>query len=83
MPAFTAGAWWDDFKLALKYITKWNKIAIVTDQKVIENNAIQMCAIVNKKHQLLEEMFSTGTDKIKSICQIPLLVFPFYDWFIS
>ena len=36
VPAFTAGAWWDDFKLALKYFTKWNKIAIVTDQKVIE-----------------------------------------------
>ncbi|MDO3643358.1 STAS/SEC14 domain-containing protein [Mucilaginibacter sp. L3T2-6] len=33
---FTAGAWWDDFKLGLKHFTKWNKIAIVTDQKLVE-----------------------------------------------
>jgi len=33
---FTAGAWWDDFKLGLKHFTKWNKIAIVTDQKMVE-----------------------------------------------
>jgi hypothetical protein len=33
---FTAGAWWDDFKLGLKHFTKWNKIAVVTDQKGVE-----------------------------------------------
>ena len=33
---FTAGAWWDDFMLGLKHFTQWNKIAIVTDQKVVE-----------------------------------------------
>lgn len=33
---FTAGAWWDDFKLGLKHFSKWNKIAIVTDQKLVE-----------------------------------------------
>jgi len=33
---FTAGAWWDDFKLGMKHFTKWNKIAIVTDQKLVE-----------------------------------------------
>ena len=33
---FTAGAWWDDFKLGLKHFKQWNKIAIVTDQKVVE-----------------------------------------------
>ncbi|MDB4918966.1 STAS/SEC14 domain-containing protein [Mucilaginibacter sp.] len=33
---FTAGAWWDDFKLGLKHFTQWNKIAVVTDQKAVE-----------------------------------------------
>jgi hypothetical protein len=33
---FSVAAWWEDFKLALKHFTKWNKIAIVTDQKGVE-----------------------------------------------
>ena len=33
---FTYGAWKQDAKLSLKHFAKWNKIAIVTDQKVIE-----------------------------------------------
>jgi hypothetical protein len=33
---FTVGAWWDDLKLGLKNFTKWNKIAIVSDQKGVE-----------------------------------------------
>lgn len=33
----TMGVWWDDFKLALKHITKWNKIAIVTGEELIRN----------------------------------------------
>ncbi|MDF2432767.1 MAG: hypothetical protein JWP44_2398 [Mucilaginibacter sp.] len=33
---FTAGAWWDDLKIGLKHFTKWNKIAVVTDQKGVE-----------------------------------------------
>ena len=33
---FSAGAWLDDIKAGLKHYKKWNKIAIVTDQKPIE-----------------------------------------------
>ena len=33
---FTYGAWMQDAKMSLKHFAKWNKIAIVTDQKVIE-----------------------------------------------
>lgn len=33
---FTYGAWMQDAKVSLKHFAKWNKIAIVTDQKVIE-----------------------------------------------
>lgn len=33
--AFSAGVWWDDFKMALKHFSKWNKVAIVTDQQGI------------------------------------------------
>ena len=33
---FTLGAWWDDLKLGLKNFTKWNKIAVVSDQKGVE-----------------------------------------------
>ena len=29
---FDAGVWWDDFKLAIKYFSKWNKIAVVSEQ---------------------------------------------------
>ena len=33
---FSAAAWWQDFKLGLRNFTKWNKIAVVTDQKTVE-----------------------------------------------
>lgn len=33
----TLGVWWDDFKLALKHITKWHKVAIVSDQHLIRS----------------------------------------------
>lgn len=33
---WTAGAWWNDIKLGLKNFTKWNKVAVVTDQKGVE-----------------------------------------------
>lgn len=33
---FTYAAWMEDAKLSLKHFSKWNKIAIVTDQTVIE-----------------------------------------------
>lgn len=33
---FSAGAMLEDIKAGLKHYTKWNKIAIVTDQKPIE-----------------------------------------------
>ena len=33
---FSYGAWMQDAKVSLKHFAKWNKIAIVTDHKVIE-----------------------------------------------
>ena len=33
---FTLGALWDDVKLGIQKFTKWNRIAIVTDQKSVE-----------------------------------------------
>lgn len=33
---FSAGSWFEDLKIGLKHFTKWNKIAIVTDQKGVE-----------------------------------------------
>lgn len=33
---FSAITWLDDIKAGLKHYTKWNKIAIVTDQKPVE-----------------------------------------------
>jgi len=33
---FSAAAWFEDFKLALKHFSKLNKIAVVTDQKGVE-----------------------------------------------
>lgn len=33
---WTAGAWVQDAKAGLKHFTKWNKIAVVTDQKGVE-----------------------------------------------
>ncbi len=34
---FTFGAWIQDVLLGLKNLTKWNRIAIVTDQKGVQN----------------------------------------------
>ncbi|HZX59413.1 MAG TPA: STAS/SEC14 domain-containing protein [Mucilaginibacter sp.] len=33
---FSVAAWFEDFKLGLKNFRKWNKVAIVTDQKGVE-----------------------------------------------
>jgi hypothetical protein len=33
---FSAAAWWEDFRLALKHFSQWNRVAIVTDQKGVE-----------------------------------------------
>ena len=33
---FSAGAWLQDVKAGLKHFTKWNKIAVVTDQPGVE-----------------------------------------------
>lgn len=33
---WTSGAWWNDVKMGLKNFTKWNKIAVVTDQKGVQ-----------------------------------------------
>jgi len=35
----TAGVWWDDFKLAMKHFKKWHRVAIVTDEKMVDNLA--------------------------------------------
>src|ERR1700756_976585 len=35
----TAGVWWDDLKLAIKHFSKWHRIAIVTDEEVIDKLA--------------------------------------------
>jgi hypothetical protein len=34
---FTAGAWVQDAMAGLKHITQWKKMAIVSDQKAVEN----------------------------------------------
>ncbi|TKC08389.1 STAS/SEC14 domain-containing protein [Pedobacter polaris] len=34
---FTAGAWYQDMVAGLKHLTAWKKMAIVTDQKAVEN----------------------------------------------
>ncbi|SDH14254.1 STAS/SEC14 domain-containing protein [Mucilaginibacter gossypii] len=33
---FTLAAWWNDLKLGLKNFTKWNRIAVVSEQKGVE-----------------------------------------------
>ncbi len=33
---FTPGAWMDDMLIGLKHFTKWNRVAIVTDQKGVQ-----------------------------------------------
>ena len=33
---FTLGAWVDDIVLGLKHFTHWNRIAIVTNEKIVE-----------------------------------------------
>lgn len=35
----TLGVWWDDFKLALKHYSKWERVAIVTDEEGISSAA--------------------------------------------
>jgi hypothetical protein len=36
---FSYGAWMQDAKVSLKHFAKWNKIAIVSDQKIVERLA--------------------------------------------
>jgi hypothetical protein len=33
---FSAAAWWEDFKFGFKNFGKWEKVAVVTDQKSVE-----------------------------------------------
>lgn len=35
--SFTAGVWWDDFKMMVKHYSKWNRVAVVTDEPVVES----------------------------------------------
>ena len=34
---FTAGAWYQDMVAGIKHLTAWKKMAIVSDQKAVEN----------------------------------------------
>ena len=43
---FTPGAWMDDVKAGIKHFTKWNKIAIVTDQGAVQKFTDFFSAIV-------------------------------------
>jgi hypothetical protein len=33
---FTVGAWLDDLKMGLKHFTHWNRIAVVSNEKLVE-----------------------------------------------
>jgi len=33
---FTAGAWWEDMLAGLKHFANWKRIAVVTDQEIVE-----------------------------------------------
>ena len=48
---WTAGAWWNDVKMGIKNFTKWNKIAVVSDQKGVEwfSNAFRFLIPGNSK----------------------------------
>ena len=43
---FTPGAWMDDVKAGIKHFTKWNKIAIVTDQTAVQKVSDLLSAII-------------------------------------
>ena len=51
--------------------------------KVIESTHVNLCAIVNKKHRLLDELFPPKPDAIRNFRRLPLLIFPYFDWFFS
>jgi hypothetical protein len=36
---FSYGAWMEDAKMSLKHFGKWNRVAIVSDQKIVEKLA--------------------------------------------
>jgi hypothetical protein len=50
--------------------------------KVIETDGIKMCAIVSKKHGLLEELLPIKSAGVKHLYRLPLLILPFLNWFI-
>ena len=52
-------------------------------EKVIESTDVGLCAIVNKKHRLLEELFPSKPVAFRNFRQLPLLIFPYFDWFFS
>ncbi|WP_462265751.1 SpoIIAA family protein [Mucilaginibacter sp.] len=55
---FSAGAWYDELKLGLKHFTKWNKIAVVTDQKGVEwfTNAFKLIIPGQSKGYSLDKL---------------------------
>jgi hypothetical protein len=68
-------------KLFLRNIKRVN---LVNDlEKVIESTNAGLCAIVNKKHLLLEELFPPKPVEIRNFHYLPLLIFPYFDWFVS
>lgn len=52
-------------------------------EKIIESTHVGLCAIVNKKHRLLEELFPSNPVEIRNFRRLPLLIFPYFDWFFS
>jgi hypothetical protein len=55
---WTAGAWWDDIKMGLRNFTKWNKIAVVSDQKGVQwfTDAFRFFVPGNSKGYALAEL---------------------------
>ena len=55
---FSIASWWEDLKLGLKNFTKWNRIAVVTDQKGVEwfSNAFRFFIPGKSKGYKLNEL---------------------------
>ena len=45
------GVWWDDFKLAVEHIGHWKKVAIISNQKMINKLVNIMGFILPGKHK--------------------------------
>ena len=45
------GAWWDDFKMAVEHIGHWRKVAIISDQKMINKLIPIVGSVLPGKHR--------------------------------